>query len=45
MIARDISLQSFAALPFICLQAIGDALCIIFPQIVLYLPHQLYAGH
>jgi tripartite ATP-independent transporter DctM subunit len=34
-----------AAVPFICLQAIGNALCIIFPQIILYLPSQFYAGH
>src|SRR5574338_542645 len=27
-----------AAVPFICLQAIGNALCIIFPQIVVWLP-------
>lgn len=34
-----------SAMPFIGLQAIGNALCIIFPQIILYLPSQLYAGH
>jgi tripartite ATP-independent transporter DctM subunit len=34
-----------AAVPFICLQAIGNALCIMFPQIVLYLPSKFYAGH
>jgi len=34
-----------SAVPFIGLQAIGNALCIIFPQIILYLPSQLYAGH
>jgi TRAP-type mannitol/chloroaromatic compound transport system permease large subunit len=34
-----------AAVPFICLQAVGNALCIIFPQIILWLPSQLYAGH
>jgi tripartite ATP-independent transporter DctM subunit len=34
-----------AAVPFICLQAVGNALCIIFPQIVLYLPSKFYAGH
>jgi TRAP-type mannitol/chloroaromatic compound transport system permease large subunit len=34
-----------AAVPFICLQAIGNALCIIFPQIILYLPSKFYAGH
>jgi tripartite ATP-independent transporter DctM subunit len=34
-----------AAVPFICLQAVGNALCIIFPQIILYLPGKFYAGH
>jgi tripartite ATP-independent transporter DctM subunit len=34
-----------AAVPFIGLQAIGNALCIMFPQIILYLPSQFYAGH
>jgi tripartite ATP-independent transporter DctM subunit len=34
-----------AAVPFMCLQAIGNALCIVFPQIVLYLPSKFYAGH
>jgi len=34
-----------AAVPFICLQAVGNALCIIFPQIILYLPSKFYAGH
>jgi tripartite ATP-independent transporter DctM subunit len=34
-----------AAVPFMCLQAIGNALCIMFPQIVLYLPSKFYAGH
>src|SRR5205823_8718635 len=34
-----------AAVPFIGLQAIGNALCIIFPQIILYLPSKFYAGH
>jgi TRAP-type mannitol/chloroaromatic compound transport system permease large subunit len=33
-----------AAVPFICLQAVGLALCIVFPQIILYLPRTLYAG-
>ena len=33
-----------AALPFLCLQAIGVTLCVVFPQIVLWLPRQLYAG-
>jgi TRAP-type mannitol/chloroaromatic compound transport system permease large subunit len=34
-----------AAVPFICLQAVCNALCIIFPQIVLWLPSKFYAGH
>ena len=34
-----------SAVPFIGLQAIGNALCIIFPQIILYLPSKFYAGH
>jgi tripartite ATP-independent transporter DctM subunit len=34
-----------AAIPFICLQAIGVALCIVFPQIVLWLPSKLYTGN
>jgi len=34
-----------SAVPFIGLQAVGNALCIIFPQIILYLPSQFYAGH
>lgn len=34
-----------AAIPFICLQAIGVALCIVFPQIVLWLPSKFYSGH
>ncbi len=33
-----------AALPFIGLQALGLSLCIIFPQIVLWLPSKLYTG-
>ena len=33
-----------AAIPFICLQALGLGLCIIFPQIVLWLPSVLYSG-
>ncbi len=33
-----------SALPFMGLQAIGVALCIIFPEIVLWLPHRFYAG-
>jgi TRAP-type mannitol/chloroaromatic compound transport system permease large subunit len=33
-----------AALPFIGLQALGLALCIVFPQIILWLPSLLYAG-
>ena len=34
-----------AAVPFIALQAIGVGLCIVFPQIVLWLPSKFYAGH
>ncbi|MEO7056939.1 MAG: TRAP transporter large permease subunit [Caldimonas sp.] len=34
-----------SALPFIALQALGVALCVIFPQIVLWLPSKFYAGH
>jgi tripartite ATP-independent transporter DctM subunit len=33
-----------AAIPFICLQAIGVGLCIVFPQIVLWLPSKFYTG-
>jgi len=33
-----------AAIPFIGLQALGLGLCIVFPQIVLWLPSLLYAG-
>jgi TRAP-type mannitol/chloroaromatic compound transport system permease large subunit len=33
-----------AAMPFIGLQAIGNALCIFFPQIILWLPSVLYQG-
>jgi TRAP-type mannitol/chloroaromatic compound transport system permease large subunit len=33
-----------AAVPFICLQATCNALCIIFPQIILWLPSKLYTG-
>jgi TRAP-type mannitol/chloroaromatic compound transport system permease large subunit len=34
-----------AAVPFICLQALTNFLCIVFPQIILYLPSKFYAGH
>src|SRR5881227_1113186 len=34
-----------AAIPFIGLQALGLGLCIVFPQIILWLPKLLYAGH
>ena len=34
-----------AAIPFIGLQALGLALCIVFPGIILWLPKLLYAGH
>ena len=33
-----------AAMPFIGLQLLGLTLCIIFPQIILWLPGVLYAG-
>ena len=33
-----------SAMPFIGLQALGLTLCIIFPQIILWLPSKLYAG-
>src|SRR5919198_197441 len=33
-----------SAVPFLCLQAIGLTLCILFPQIILWLPRTLYAG-
>jgi tripartite ATP-independent transporter DctM subunit len=33
-----------AAIPFICLQALGLTLCIIFPKIILWLPSLLYTG-
>jgi tripartite ATP-independent transporter DctM subunit len=34
-----------SALPFIGLQALGVGLCIVFPQIVIWLPKMVYAGH
>src|SRR5947207_897998 len=34
-----------SAIPFIGLQILGLALCIIFPAIILWLPHLLYAAH
>jgi tripartite ATP-independent transporter DctM subunit len=34
-----------AAVPFMALQATANALCIMFPQIILYLPSKFYAGH
>jgi tripartite ATP-independent transporter DctM subunit len=33
-----------AAMPFICLQAIGVGLCILFPDIVIWLPKVVYSG-
>jgi tripartite ATP-independent transporter DctM subunit len=33
-----------AAVPFLCLQALGVGLCIVFPQIVLWLPSLVYTG-
>jgi TRAP-type mannitol/chloroaromatic compound transport system permease large subunit len=32
----------WAAIPFIALQVVGLALCIIFPQIILWVPQMLY---
>src|SRR5918911_581112 len=32
-----------SAVPFLCLQALGVSLCILFPQIILWLPRTLYA--
>jgi tripartite ATP-independent transporter DctM subunit len=34
-----------SAVPFLCLQAVGVTLCILFPQIVLWLPRTLYSGN
>lgn len=34
-----------SAIPFIILQAIGLAICIVFPDIILWLPRMLYAGN
>jgi TRAP-type mannitol/chloroaromatic compound transport system permease large subunit len=31
-----------SAVPFLCLQAIGLALCILFPQLILWLPRLVY---
>jgi TRAP-type mannitol/chloroaromatic compound transport system permease large subunit len=33
-----------SAVPFLCLQALGVALCIVFPKIVLWLPSLVYTG-
>src|SRR3982750_2534933 len=33
-----------SAMPFICLQALGNMLCIIFPQIIIWLPKIVYGG-
>ena len=33
------------ALPFLLLQTIGLAICIIFPEVVLWLPRQVYGGN
>ncbi len=33
-----------SAMPFIGLQVLGLTLCIVFPQIILWLPGRLYAG-
>jgi tripartite ATP-independent transporter DctM subunit len=34
-----------SAVPFLCLQAVGNALCIVFPEIVVWLPKIVYAGN
>ena len=34
-----------SAMPFIALQATCNLLCIVFPQIILWLPSKLYARH
>ncbi len=33
-----------SSLPFLVLQALGLAICIIFPEVVLWLPRQVYGG-
>jgi tripartite ATP-independent transporter DctM subunit len=33
-----------AAVPFLCLQALGLTLCIVFPKIILWLPSLVYSG-
>ncbi len=33
-----------SSLPFLVLQAVGLAICIIFPEVVLWLPRQVYGG-
>ncbi|MDA8109058.1 MAG: TRAP transporter large permease subunit [Betaproteobacteria bacterium] len=34
-----------SAVPFIALQATANALCIIFPEVILWLPSKFYVGH
>jgi TRAP-type mannitol/chloroaromatic compound transport system permease large subunit len=34
-----------SAVPFLCLQALGLYLCIMFPGIILWLPRILYPSH
>ncbi|WBY01198.1 TRAP transporter large permease subunit [Ramlibacter tataouinensis] len=34
-----------SAVPFLMLQAVGLALCVVFPKIVLWLPGLVYSGH
>jgi tripartite ATP-independent transporter DctM subunit len=34
-----------SSIPFMGLQALTNALCILFPQIILYLPSKFYTGH
>jgi tripartite ATP-independent transporter DctM subunit len=44
---REITMATIfrSAVPFLCLQALGVGLCIVFPQIVLWLPSLVYTGH
>lgn len=44
LLVNPIDIIFRAAIPSICLQALGLFLCIMFPQIILYLPRTLYAG-
>lgn len=40
----DMAIIFRAALPFIALQIVGLTLCIVFPEIILWLPRQIYSG-